>query len=203
MGLFGFNKRQAKNETPHPGKDFLGPTCLEGYTATIRNSGSKAGQWQARLVTPDGQQRFKIRYYGQLHEKHKELIVGTSSAPALVFAVHPITGEMVMLFDGRKHGYNALFCDVYPVGTLETRHAETFYADKNGDDTFEITVTTYNNIDYEEEFSDQIDENGSVELIDGSKMDLDMVKRDGYGAISISATGENGQRFEILSEELA
>ena len=42
-----------------------------------------------------------------------------------------------------------------------------------------------------------------MELVNGEKMELDKVRRDGYGAIRITIMDSNDKEVEILSEELA
>ncbi len=202
MGVFNLFKRRSNSKKENLPVEYRGPTCLEGNTIPIHNSNGKTRQWQAKVISPDGNTQFKIKYYGQRHGKHENLIVGTDIAPPLIFAVHSTTGESILLFDGCRHGYNALFCDVYSDEQLNSRPAADFYMSGNRTDVFEITITTYNDIDYEDEFSDQVDASEFVELANGNKMKLDIVKRDGYGAIKISITDMNGKEIEILSEEL-
>ncbi len=203
MGIFSLFNGRSNSNKDKPTAQNSGPTYLEGYTIPIHSSKEKTGQWRAKVVSPGGNTHFKIKYYGQRHEKHKNLIVETEIAPPLIFAVHSTTGYTILLFDGCRHGYNALFCDTYSNEQLNGRSAVDFYTTSNGADVFEITITTYNNIDYEDEFSDQVDASGFVELANGNKEQFDMVKRNGYEAINISITDLNGKDVEILSEELA
>jgi hypothetical protein len=86
---------------------------------------------------------------------------------------------------------------------LKTDHPTRYYTDQDGKDTFEIVISTYNGIDYEEEFGDLVDENGFIELIDGSKMEFEKVKRNGYDTLQIWATNDTGKTIEIVSEKLA
>lgn len=203
MGIFDLFNRRSNSKKKDPVPEYSGPTFLEGYTSPIHGSKDKTGQWRGKVVSPDGNNQFKIRYYGQRHEKHNNLIVETDMAPALIFAVHITTGDTILLFDGCRHGYNALFCDTYSDKQLNGRSAVDFYTTSSGADVFEVTITIYNNIDYEDEFSDQVDAGGFVELADGSKKQLNIIKRDGFQAIKISAKDLNGKDVEILSEELA
>ena len=127
----------------------------------------------------------------------------TNFAPALVFAVNVESGEEILLFDGCKYGYNAMFCDTFTQEQIINRSVENLYKDSNGNEVFEITISTYNGIEYEDEFREDVDENGFLELIDGTKIEFESVKRNGYDTLQIWATNTNGDTVEVVSEELA
>jgi hypothetical protein len=203
MGLFDiFNNANRPNKTTDNG--VLGPTFLDGLTAHIQNPKNLlAHEWRRQLKTSMGKTKFKIKFYGQLHEDYKTLIVGTDFAPSLVYAVDVSSGQEILLFDGCKHGYNALFCDTFTDEQIKNRPAINYYKEKDGNDFFEIIISTYNGIDYEDEFADQVDENGLIALIDGTKMQFEKVKRNGYDTLQILAMKDNGKTITIVSEELA
>lgn len=204
MGLLDLFKKgkQPRNLTTDNG--VLGPTFLDGLTEPIQNPKDLLPhEWRRQLKTASGQTKFKIKFYGQLHEEYTNLIVGTDFAPSLVFAVDTSTGQEILLFDGCKHGYNALFCDTFTNEQITNRSAKNFYKDQEGKDTFEIVISTYNGVDYEEEFADEVDENGLIELIDGTKIAFEKVKRNGYDTLQILATNDIGKNIELVSEELA
>jgi hypothetical protein len=204
MGLFNIFKKDNKSITLTTENGVLGPVFLDGLTEPIENPKNLLPhEWRRRIKTPAGQTKFKIRFYGQLHEEYKSLIVGTEFAPSLVIAIDSATGQEILLFDGCKHGYNALFCDTFTNEQVNNRPATNYYRDEDGNDTFEIIISTYNGINYEEEFSDQIDENGLIELIDGSKTEYEKVKRNGYDSLQIWVVTANAKTIEIVSEELA
>ena len=204
MGLLDIFKKGKKLHHSTTDNGVLGPTFLEGLTEPIQNPKDlQAHEWRRRLKTASGQTKFKIKFYGQLHEDYKNLIVGTAFAPSLVFAVDTSTGQEILLFDGCKHGYNALFCDTFTDEQITNRLANNFYIDQDGKDTFEIVISTYNGVEYEEEFADEVDENGLIELIDGTKMEFEKVKRNGYDTLQIWATNNIGKNIDLVSEELA
>jgi hypothetical protein len=66
---------------------------------------------------------------------------------------------------------------------------------------FEIFVSTFNGIGYEEEFAGQVDKNGLLEIIDGTKIEFDIVKGNGFDTIQIWVVNDAGKMTEILSEE--
>jgi len=204
MGLLDIFKKDNKPNGSTTDNGVFGPTFLDGLTEHIQSPKDlHSHEWRRQLKTASGQMKFKIKFYGQLHEEHKNLIVGTDFAPALVFAVDNSTGQEILLFDGCKHGYNALFCDTYTDEQIKNRPATNIYKDKFDFEIFEIVISTYNGIDYDDEFADQVDENGLVELIDGTKIEFEKVKRNGYDTLQIWATNDNGKTVDIVSEELA
>ena len=204
MGLFNLFKKNNKLNGPTTDNGVVGPSYLDGLTDHIPNpKGLHSHEWRRKLITSSGHTKFKIRYYGQLHDKHPNLIVRTDFAPSLVIAIDSLSNQEIVLFDGCKHGYNALFCDTFTNDQIQHRPVTNLYTDKDGNDTFELVISTYCGIDYDDEFGDQVDENGLLELIDGTKLAMDIVKRNGYDTLQIWATREDGETIEMVSEELA
>jgi len=204
MGILDIFKKENKLSNSTSDNGVLGPTFLEGLTKHIQNPKDlHSHEWRRQLITTSGNAKFKIKFYGQLHEEYKNLIVGTDFAPSLVFAVDPSTGQEILLFDGCKHGYNALFCDTFTEEQIINRPVTNYYQDKDVNEIFEIVISTYNGIDYDDEFADQVDENGLIELINGTKIEFEKVKRNGYDTLHIWATNDNGKTIDFVSEELA
>ena len=205
MSIFGMSKKgSSKSHVFNTDNGISGPTFLEGFTDHIENSKElHSHEWRRKLKSSSGNNKFKIKYYGELHEDYNYLIVETNFAPALLIAVDVISGEEILLFDGCKHGYNAMFCDTFTQEEITNRPLEHLYKDSNGNEIFEITISTYYGIDYEDEFREEVDENGLLELIDGTKIDFESVKRNGYDSLHIWATNDNGEIIEFVSEELA
>lgn len=204
MGILDIFKKDNRPNNSTTDNGVLGPTFLDGLTEHIQNPKDlHSYEWRRRLKTTSGQTKFKIKYYGQLHKEHKNLIVGTDFAPSLVFAVDNVTEHEILLFDGCKHGYNALFCNTFTAEQINNRPATKYYKDKDGNEIFEIVISTYNGVDYDDEFADQVDENGLIELIDGTRIEFEKVKRNGYDILQIWATNDNGKTIDIVSEELA
>jgi len=204
MGLFDFFNKGRQGANPTTDNGVFGPAFLDGLTEHIQNPKNlHSHEWRRKIKTPSGQTWFKIRFYGQLHERYPNLIVGTDLAPSLVFAIDISTGNEILLFDGCKHGYNAMFCDSFSNEQIENRPVGDFYKDQEGNDVFEIVVSTYNGINSDDELLEQVDESGFVELIDGSKVELEEAKRNAFDTLQILATNKNGKTYEIVSEELA
>lgn len=205
MGIFDlFKKGNNKSGILNTDNGILGPTFLDGLTEHIENPKNfHSHEWRRKLRNASGESKFKTKYYGELNEDYNNLIVETNFAPALIYAVDIKTGEEILLFDGCKHGYNAMFCDTFTQEQIINRPLENLYKDSNGNEVFEITISTYNGIDYEDEFREDVDENGFLELIDGTKIEFESVKRNGYDTLQIWATNTNGDTVEVVSEELA
>ncbi|RBW61955.1 hypothetical protein DS884_02830 [Tenacibaculum sp. E3R01] len=155
------------------------------------------------MKTKSGGKIFRIKYYGELHSKYKNLIVQTEFAPSKIIAVDVSNEEEFLLFDGCFHGYNAMFCDKYSEEQIKNRKAENVYTSENGNERFELIISTYYGIDYEDEFREVVDSNGKIELISGKKIDFEEVKRNGFDTLQIWGINENGVKMEIVSEELA
>jgi len=200
MGLFD-NFKKDKVKTTDNG--VLGPTFLDGLTEQINHPENlQKHEWRRRLKTASGQKKFKIKYFGQLHADYQNLIVGIDDTPVLVVAVEPVSGQEILLFDGCRHGYNAMFCDHYSEQT-KNRKADKLYKAPNGSEMFELTISTYNGIDYEDEFASDVDVDGSIEMIDGTKVALETAKRNAFDTLQIFGMDESGKVIEIVSEELA
>lgn len=204
MGLFDIFKKKDKKDPSTTDNGIPGPTFLDGLTEHIAHPHDlQKHEWRRTLKAASGQRKFKIRFYGELHKDYPTLIVGTDFAPPLIFAVDVSTGQEILLFDGCKHGYNAMFCDAYSKEQHDNRPVTNFYKDPNGHETFGITVSTYNSLYIDDELSEEVDENGFIELLDGSKVELSIAKRNAYDTLQISGMTDNGDIVEIVSEELA
>lgn len=205
MGLFGIFDNDKKATSTDNGVS--GPAYLDGLTEQIVDpKGLEGFEWRRRLKLSNGQTKFKIKFYGERHAQHSNLIVGTAFAPAMVYAVDNDSGAEVLLFDGCLHGYNAMFGDRYTDEQIKSRIANNVYLDKGGNDRFEITISVYYQVDFEDEdegFLESVDEDGFIELIDGRKIPFETAKRNGFDVIAIHATDEKGNRIEIVSEELS
>lgn len=149
------------------------------------------------LIASNGKDKFIIEYYGDFLSDSK-MIVQTDFAPQLVVAFEPTSGERIVLFDGTKHGYNAMFCDNYTDKQINSRPLTKF-----SDDLQSIKFEVFYGIDYLEEKDDFIDDNDEVALIDGEVIDFETLQNNGFDALVITLIDEHGKEFEIINEELA
>ncbi|MEM9674879.1 MAG: hypothetical protein ACFB15_26960 [Cyclobacteriaceae bacterium] len=202
MKLFSFRKKKDANEDSDNG--ILGLKYLEDFTEPILNpKGLKSFEWRRRLISKVGNTKFKIRYYGDLHDYYKTLITATEYAPQKVIAIDTQSGERILIFDGCKHGYNAMLCDEYTNEQIESRQADKIYRDKDGNEEFEIIISAYYQIDYEGEFRKEVDDDGKIELLNGEKIDFEELKRNGCDFLQVWGVDSGGKKVEIISEELA
>ena len=94
MGLLDIFRKDSKPNSSTTDNGVIGPTFFDGLTEHIQNPKDlHSHEWRRQLKTASGQTKFKIKFYGQLHEDHKNLIVRTGFAPSLVFAVDVSTGQ--------------------------------------------------------------------------------------------------------------
>ena len=186
MGLFNiFGKAKEKTESQTTDNGVAGPTYFDGVTEHIvAPKNLQSHEWRRKLKSASGNTKFRIKYFGQLHPQHPTLIVAKDDIPALVIAVEPNTGEEILIFDGITHGYNGMFCDTY-CDEQKNRRADNTYRTKNGHDTFELTISTYHGVDYDDEFGSDVSDDGQIELVDGTKVGLETAKRNGFDNLQI------------------
>lgn len=206
MGLFNiFKKKKSTEINPNTSTDNgqYGPYYLQNNSKNFSNPKNlDSREWRRKIISKDGTEKFFIEYYGQLHPTFSNLITSTDNSAALVFAIEPNTKERILLFDGCKHGYNAQFCDNFTQDQIENRPLKKF----NNGELLELTVSTYNSIDYndeDEEFIESVDSEGFIELINGSKIKFEEAKANGFSGIQIIGTTETGDHVELVSEELS
>lgn len=150
------------------------------------------------LIASNGKDKFIIEYYGEFLSDDNKVIVQTDFAPQLVMATEPTSGESIVLFDGTKHGYNAMFCDEYSNQQIENRPLV-----KLSDDLYSVKFEIFYGIDYVEEKEDFINDNDEIELINGEIINFETLQNNGFDALVINLIDNNGREFEIVNEELA
>lgn len=113
----------------------------------------------------------------------------------LKIVLHAIdTGNFYLVYDGRIHGYDNMFCNEH----MEIdRDMEKF--ELNGSDIFSGNIILGYNIDYEDEKEDyDVDENEMVEVMNrDDKISWQQVKEEGYDYIHIDFTNEKGDKIEV------
>ena len=191
------------------------PTHLESfaiynrkeYFAGMESDKEHPFEWRGQIKSSTGNTKLKIKYYGELFEPKEspntKLICDTDFAPELIFAVDPETSEEILLFDGCKHGFEAMFCEKYTKKQKENRQDRVFYTDKFGCDTFDIIVKVYHNTDFEDEFGKEYAKNGSITLLAGGIITWEELLRNAFDFIEIRVVNTNGQETIISERELA
>ena len=158
------------------------------------------------IKSKQGNTIFEVYYYGDLFETENEkkpFIVDTftdeTHIPCKIVAKDIESEEEILLFDGYKYGYNAMFCDEFNQEEVENR-TQTKY----NISPCKIHIDFGYSIDYEEEKEDyEIDENNKVTLINGNSITWEEVKRNGFDYISIICETIDEKKTEIVSLELA
>ncbi|WP_244964918.1 hypothetical protein [Paenibacillus barcinonensis] len=177
-----------------------GPLYLDGLTKRETQGVAHEVQWNGKLQAPDGHDQFHIFYYGDLDED--DLILWHDMTPLLVYAEHTVTGERYLLIDAAEQGYDAMLCETYPEEDVNNRPLRP-YLDVEGEDTFEVHLTAFYNVPWDEEFGEDVEEDGTYELITGERVHFNEVKRNGYDAFAIRIRNRKGIDTEIVQEELA
>lgn len=156
----------------------------------------------ATIISSENTDLFEIWYYGDLYhvaEDGQDYIVNTEDAPMLVFARKPESEEKILLFDGCKYGYNAMFCDNYTIESINGRTLKKLDIPNS-----KIILEIGYGIEYEEEKEDyDFDEKEKVILIDERHIDWEQVLTDGFDYIAMYYLNEEGEKIQFLDEELA
>ncbi|WP_314277046.1 hypothetical protein [Capnocytophaga sputigena] len=155
------------------------------------------------IQSKNGNTLFEVYYYGDLFEvKRKKLpciVDNKTGIPCKIVAKDTETGEEILLFDGYRHGYNAMFCEEFDPAEVEKRTLVKYDIAP-----CKIHIDFGYSIDYEEEKEDyEVDEEDRVTLINGETISWEEVKKNGFDYISIVCETENGEKAEIVSLELA
>ena len=175
------------------------PTYLSENASNI-----KSGDYlSVDIQSKNGNTLFEVYYYGDLFEvKRKKLpciVDNKTGIPCKIVAKDTETGEEILLFDGYRHGYNAMFCDEFDPEEVKKRALVKYDIAP-----CKIHIDFGYSIDYEEEKEDyEVDEEDRVTLINGETISWEEVKRNGFDYISIVCQTENGEKAEIVSLELA
>ena len=178
------------------------PTYLADNIYNVKDSDYLSVDIQSK----NGNSLFEVYYYGDLFEAKGEkqpFIVNYYTdeveIPCKIVAKDTETGEEILLFDGYRHGYNAMFCEEFDPAEVEKRTLVKYDIAP-----CKIHIDFGYSIDYEEEKEDyEVDEADRVTLINGETISWEEVKRNGFDYISIICETENGEKAEIVSLELA
>lgn len=158
------------------------PYYLTNYLTDIKE---KDDQTTGILMSSAGNTDLEIYYYGELQQIIKTSYIVDGEFPCLIVAKDPLTNEEFTVFDGAKHGYDAMYCNA-PIDNIERNLL--LYEFAKG----KFFVTFGYSIDYEEEKEDYtINENDEVELADGSYLDWTKAKSIGYDWFSMKSLDKN------------
>lgn len=146
------------------------------------------------LVSSAGNTDLEIYYYGELISIGRTPYIIDSEFPCLIVAKDPLTQEEFVVFDGVKHGYDAMFCKE-PINDCE-RDLELYNFQKG-----KIAIILGYGIDYEEEKGEyEFNDKNEIKLIDGTFLDFEKAKSIGFDWITIKFVKKNRK---IVDLELA
>jgi len=175
------------------------PTYLRKYISG-HTEDKKSGHQTMTLSSLTGDHLFEIWYYGEWEKLGKhEYLVDTEEAPVLIVAKASSSHEEFVIFDGAKHGYNAMFVDEYTEEQLAQRSLQKFENLPS-----KLVITIGNGIDWESEKEDFIDEDGeNVTLLDGSVISWEDVVTNAFDYFALSYIDGNNKKIEFADFELA
>ena len=152
------------------------PYYLKKHLTSINeNKDSTTGT----LVSSTGNTELQIYYYGDTMKIKGTPYIVDSEYPCLIVAKDPTTNEEFTIFDGAKHGYDAMFCNEPCENAKRELLPYETYSGK-------IQIALNYSIDYEEEKEDyKFNENGEVVLTYGA-MEWEKAKTIGFDWISMS-----------------
>ncbi len=178
----------------------LGPSFLDGEVHHL-NTDCKF-EWKAILKNC-----IQIYYYGNYTDFSPDfgnfeypLICKTDFAPQKVIA-ETKSGSKVLLYDGCKFGYNPMLCDIFTDNQIYNRPTtKRVFADNKSN--FDIILSAYYQVDFDDEFEGEI-KDGLVELVNGSFIPFNKLKRDAFDVFSIKVKHAKNEIYPILEEELS
>lgn len=151
------------------------PYYLENHIANVKE---KSSSTVGILTSSEGNTNLELYFYGDTVEIKKTPYIVNAEFPCLLVAKDTVTGEEFTIFDGMKHGYDAMFCN------QPCEHAKRelkLYEHCNG----KIQITLGYSIDYEDEREEyEFNENGEVILMYGA-LDWERAKSIGFDWLSL------------------
>ncbi len=168
-------------------------------------------EWRGQIQSSTHNKKFRIKFYGDLMTEtytgikisDTGFIVGDYFSEALIVAEDIESQEQILLFDYCKHGYNAMFCDEYTKEQITNRPLTNIFKDKDGNEVFEIMLSAYYGIDYDDEMEDYLNDDNKIELLSVEIITKEELKRNGFDYFFINVYNEKGEKIEIAEYELA
>ena len=130
------------------------------------------------LSSSAGNTNLEIYFYGDTVKIKKTPYIVNAEYPCLIIAKDIVTGETFTVFDGMKHGYDAMFCNE----TCDNAKRELkLYGLCSG----KVQIKLGYSIDYEDEKEEyEFNENGEVILMYGA-LDWEQAKSIGFDWLSL------------------
>jgi len=155
------------------------------------------------ICSSNGDEIFEVWYYGDLFKVECEeqlYIVDTEEADAVIIGKNIKTGEEILIFDGAKYGYNAMFCDTFNEENVNNRKLKKLDIPPS-----KLFLSLGYNIDYEEEKEEyEFDKNGEVILLDEQRrISWEDLLTDGIDYLGLYYIKEKGEKIQFADFELA
>jgi hypothetical protein len=210
MRLFNiFQKKDKKQEQGQ--QDLLklqGPKYLRNYltpltSEIVGNFKIKYPdvQWIGQLISNGQNRHFQIKYYGDI--MNNETIIDTDKGVQQILAVDIETNSEILLFDKMIHGWNGFVCNTYHDQKNIDRKANKLYRSKNNNYNFRIVLLAFYNKGTGQELIESATSTGEVQMENGLTLKVQDAFDDAFDVIAIYAIDDQGNKFEIINEELA
>ncbi len=161
--------------------------------AHLTNITEKKDSITAVLMSSAGNTDLQIYYYGDTMKIKGTPYIVQDELPILIVAKDPATNEEFTVFDGMKHGYDAMFC--YEPDDNATRELKLYeyYSGK-------VQIGLSYSIDYEDEKENyEFNERGEV-VLTYENMDWEQAKSIGFDWLSLAFADH---KKEFVDLELA
>lgn len=177
--------------------DALIPSHLVGHVVPLE---IEEGSRLFGLRSSAGGEQFEITHCGSWLSEHA--LIASHDVPLLVLARALDTGEEIVLFDGGRHGYDALFVEAHDPDILAARRADQ-RLELEGSSVFAVEVGVFDNIDWDDEEDDFRDDEGVVRLVTGDAISSERLRADGFDSLGVTVIDAQGNRHDVVAEELA
>ncbi|MCH5165401.1 MAG: hypothetical protein J1G01_03265 [Clostridiales bacterium] len=158
------------------------PFYLKNHLTDIKEKKDKT---KGVLISSAGNTELEIYYYGGLVSVGRAPYICDGELPCLIVAKDHLTQEKFVVFDGLKHGYNAMFCNE---SVADCKRDLELYDYRKG----KIAVTFGYGIDYDEEKEEyEFNDKNEIKLIDGTYLDFEKAKSIGFDWITIKFLKKN------------
>ena len=162
------------------------PYYLKNHLTNIKE---KEDETTAILSSTTGNTDLDILFYGELLNVKRIPFITDGEFPCLIVAKDPASNEEFVVFDGMKHGYDAMFCNEYVEGANRNLVKYEKFSGK-------IRIQLGYSIDYDEEKSDyDFVENKVKTMYD--MMDWETAKSIGFDWISLKFIDQKKEFFEM------
>jgi hypothetical protein len=158
-------------------------------------------QWIGQLISTTQNRHFEVKYYGDL--MNDKTIIAADKGVQKLIAIDPDSKEDILLFDKMLHGWDGLICNTYQDQKNVDRNPNKLYKSKNKTDKFKIVFLAFYNEGTKQELLESATPNGQIQLETGLALNLQDAFDDAFDSVVIYAIDDDGNKFELINEELA